>query len=138
MATNKNQFYRLKKYGVFEVYFHLKSDPVEENILSFEQIRTYMFERILTFGDFKEIQRCSPRRANCVIRAFRKEKLDIGKTYTIDTYGADIIVSTYPSWSKSSSEFLMDYEKCQKQISLPDGGNIIVDCDFVDYYLHLN
>lgn len=136
---NKNKCARIWK--AVNIHTGIVKDGKTFNY-SFREETVPPFEKIAetTINNLKEqgflVKRVAPKRANCIIRVFRHEKL----THEEDTfwmYGADIflkkIVGMYPPYETTG----ISYDECKIKMWFCQDDYAIFEPHFVDYFVKI-
>ena len=106
-------------------------NATDDKFPGFEALKNIIVNQLISYG--YSICRVAPNVANCIIRAYHVSKFKLPDC-TVNLFGAECIVSSYASWSKSSGQFKIDFANCIRQLQI-NGQIEEIQTDFVDYYV---
>lgn len=103
------------------------------------QIAESIFQQILDCG-FSKIERVSPAKANCIVRAYQKLHYEYEFDQIFNMYGAECFVKDNVGWISevNDSTFHLDYSHCKIGQWLYQDEKVIFDTDFVDFYIKVS
>lgn len=119
---------------------YYKEQGVEKEFIipQFGEILGRMFENIKKAG-FSNVERCSPSKANCIIRVYQDlhHQYEWGMCFNI--YGANCYTKIGGIWetSNGTESHGIEYDKHRFRVILLPDESLLVNADFVDYYVKI-
>ena len=120
-------------------YINSERREVEFVIPQFSEILQMMFEQIKERG-FNQIKRCSPSRANCIIRVYQELHHEYEWGLCFNVYGAECYTKMTGWWITEFADepYFLKFDKhCIRQNLMPDE-TIFFDTEFMDCYVEIS
>ena len=107
-------------------------------IPQFGEILKKMFDNIKKAG-FTEIERCSPSKANCIIRIYQDLHHEYEWGLCFNIYGANCYTNINGIWETSDGidNYPIEYDRHQFRMILMPDESLRVNADFVDCYVKI-
>ncbi|MCI8273103.1 MAG: hypothetical protein HFJ55_03355 [Clostridia bacterium] len=145
MSLTRAQKHAIRKIRIYKSsykerngkpYYNENGEEKEFVIPQFGEILKEMFEKIKGAG-FSEVERCSPQKANCIIRIFQ----DLHHKYSYDMcyniYGANCYTNIDGRWQTGEGldSYNIRYGSHKFRVVFYQDEYMSVDADFADFYV---
>lgn len=148
MSLTNQQKYVIRRISICEysdkerdgkAYYNDAGTEKEFIIPQFGEILKRMFDNIKKAG-FTKIERCSPCKANCIIRVYQVIHHEYARGLCFNIYGAECYTKINGIWKTSDDidNYPIEYGRHQFEMFLLPDEILHVNADFVDCYVKID